>query len=180
MKAIINVLLLSVFTTTSYSQYKAESKLNELGVNNIDLSEVVVKSAGKEMSVYVRDVNVDPKVAKLEKTFIDYDLGKNAEEFDSSWVVFELENGNGRILATYNENGRLTSVIESYKNVVLPISISRSVYKEYPGWQIVNDKYRYSQENGENIKKEYRLTMKKDNKTQKIIVNPVGEVVAIR
>ncbi len=180
MKAIINVLLLSVVTTISYAQHKAESKLNDLGVNNIDLSEVVIKSAGKEMSTYVRDINLDPKVAQLQKIFIDSNLGKNADGFDSILVVVKLENGQGRILATYNGNGKLTSVEETYKNVVLPISISRSVYKEYPGWQIVNDKYKYSQENGESIKKEYRITMKKDNKTQKITVIPVGEVVAIR
>ena len=180
MKTIIKALLLSTITTISYSQTKTESKSGTEGVNKIDLSEVVIKSTGKESSIYVRDLNVDPKVIKLEKEFIYYDLGKNAEGYDSFYVKFELKKGKGKLEATYNENGKLTSVNEKYRNVELPISISRSVYKAYPGWQIIDNIYTYYQENGTKIKKEYSLTMTKDNKTQKIKINPVTEIVAIR
>lgn len=180
MKTIIKALLLSTITTISYSQTKTESKSGTEGVNKIDLSEVVVKNTGKESSIYVRDLNVDPKVLKLEQEFINYDLGKNAVGYDAFYVKFELEKGKGKLEATYNENGKLTSVNEKYRKVELPISISRSIYKEYPGWQIVDNTYTYSQENGTKIKKEYSLTMTKDNKTQKIKINPAAEIVAVR
>jgi uncharacterized protein YcnI len=80
--------------------------------------------------------------------------------------------------ATYDSNGKLTSVIEKYDNVQLPASVIYSIYKAYPGWQIVNDKFLYTQENGDVSKKEYNLKLKKDKETIKLKVNPQGEIIA--
>jgi hypothetical protein len=54
--------------------------------------------------------------------------------------------GNKRwfFVCTYNENGKLISVVENYKNVLFS-KVIYEIYKKYPGWQIVNDKYLYSQ-----------------------------------
>jgi hypothetical protein len=44
-----------------------------------DLPAVVIKSVGDDFSVYLPDMNADPKVRTLEDSFIAYDLGKNYE-----------------------------------------------------------------------------------------------------
>jgi hypothetical protein len=61
-------------------------------------------------------------------------------------------NKGGSLSATYDENGKLIRVVEEYKDIKLPSPVIYSVYKAYPGWQIVNDKYLYSQEDGDVLK----------------------------
>jgi hypothetical protein len=65
------------------------------------------------------------KVRTLEDSFIAYDLGKNYEGYETYLVYMEIK---GSLSATYNENGKLISVIEKYKDVKLPLLIY-SVYK---------------------------------------------------
>ena len=66
---------------------------------------------------------------------------------------------------------------EKYQNVKLPSSVVYSVYKAFPGWQIINDKYLYSQEEGDVVKKEYNLKIKKDKETRKLVVSADGEIM---
>lgn len=179
MKSIVKILLLVCITTISYAQNKTKNKEKTKRVN---LPEVVINSERENNSVYIRDFNVDPKVTNLENSLLKYVLDKNLDgnETDTYRVNFNLKNGDGKLCAIYTKKGNLISVIENYKNLVLPNSVSNAVYKEYPGWQIDTDKYNYSQENGEITKKEYKLTLTKDNKRLKIVVNPVGEILASR
>jgi len=175
MKSIINILLVLGLTTASYSQNISDSGLNEEVIKTINLPEVVIKSAGKDFSIYLTDKNSDPSVRKLENEFIGYDLGKDYEGFENYLVILEVEKG--KLTATYDANGKLINVVEKYNNTQIPIAVIYSVYKAYPGWQIVNDKYLYSQENGKNIKKEYNLKIKKDKETIKLLVNSKGEIL---
>ncbi|TDD94032.1 hypothetical protein [Flavobacterium cellulosilyticum] len=125
---------------------------------------------------------MDPKVTKLENSLIGYEIEKDLDGYntDTFRVTFKLTNGDGNLCAIYTKNGNLVSVNENYKNLVLPNSVHNAVSKEYPSWQIADNKYNYAQENGEITTKEYRLTLIKDNKLLKIIVNPVGEILASR
>lgn len=154
---------------TSYSQdMDGNIKVEEL-------PGVVIKSAGKDFSIYLPDKNPDKDVRALEEKFIAYDLGKDYEGYENYLVIMETKNG--LLNATYNENGKLIRVVENYKNVKLPSSVIYSVYKAFPGWQIVNDKYLYSQKEGDIIKKEYNLRIKKDNEVRKLVVNANGDIV---
>lgn len=169
MKSFVIVMLFLSMTITSYSQdmdgnIKAE-----------ELPGVVIKSAGKDFSIYLPDKNPDKDVRNLEEKFIAYDLGKDYEGYENYLVIMETKNGS--LNATYNENGKLTRVVENYKNVRLPNSVIYSIYKAFPGWQIVNDKFLYTQKEGDVVKKEYNLRIKKDNDVRKLVVNANGDIV---
>jgi hypothetical protein len=45
----------------------------------------------RRLSVYLPDRNADPKVRKLEDSFIAYDLGKNYEGYETHLVVMEIK-----------------------------------------------------------------------------------------
>lgn len=169
MKRFIIVLLFLSITITSYSQDM------DGNIRMEELPGVVIKSAGKDFSVYLPDKNPDKDVRALEEQFIAYDLGKDYEGYETYLVV--METSKGSLSATYNENGKLTSVVENYKNVRLPSSVIYSVYKAFPGWKIVNDKYLYSQKEGDVIKKEYNLRIKKDKEIRKLVVKANGDIV---
>ncbi|UQD54863.1 hypothetical protein [Flavobacterium sp. K5-23] len=176
MKSFLIWLLVLGLTTTSYSQIKTDTNPPKEGPMSIEnLPGVVIKSAGKDFSVYVPDRNTDPSVRNLEDTFIAYDLGKDYEGYETYLVVMEIEKGS--LAATYNENGKLMSVVENYKNVKLPSQVIYSVYKKYPGWEIVNDKYLYTQEDGDVIKKQYNLKIKNGKETRKLVVHANGDIL---
>lgn len=171
MKAYIIILLFLGATTISYSQ---EKNAGRMSMEN--LPAVVIKSAGDDFSVYLPDRNADPKVRALQDTFIAYDLGKNYEGYDTYLVYMEVKGGT--LTATYNENGKLIRVVENYKDVVLPSKLIYEIYKKFPGWEIVNDKYLYSQEDGDILKKQYNIKIKKGKESRKLKVHPDGELIA--
>lgn len=168
---IIAIIFVLGYTTISSAQ-------DSLKVNgNIKMEElpaVVIKKAGKDFSVYLPDRNADLKVRNLESKFIAYDLGKDYEGYENYLVLMETKDGT--LSATYDENGKLVRVVEKYQNVKLPSSVIYSVYKAFPDWRIVNDKFLYTQEEGDVIQKEYNLKIKKNNETRKLVVTADGEI----
>lgn len=178
MKSFIITLLFLGLTTSSYSQDKTEKVMKEGIMKVEELPAVVIKSAGDDFSVYLPDMNADSKVRTLQDNFIAYDLGKNYEGYDTYLVYMEIKGGS--LAATYDEKGKLIRVVENYKDVKLPSPVIYSVYKAYPGWGIVNDKYLYSQEQGDILKKQYNLKIKKGKDTRKLTVHADGEILAER
>lgn len=174
MKSIICLLVILGFTLTGFAQ--ENSTMSEERMDSKKLPEIVIKRAGDDFSVYLPEYESgDHKIKTLQESFIAYDLGKDYEGFDNYLVTMKIKDGS--LVATYNENGKLTSVVEKYDNVKLPMDVVYGVYKKYPGWRIVNDKYLYSQEDGDVVKKQYNLKLTKDKQTKKIVVSSKGEIL---
>ncbi|PRZ28109.1 hypothetical protein [Flavobacterium granuli] len=175
MKSIILTFLLISLSVVSYSQDKPK-KDNQQGKMKIEeLPAVVIKRVGSDFSVYLPDKNPDMDVRKMEEKFIAYDIGKDYEGNESYLVVMQSKKGS--LAATYDENGKLTRVVEQYKNIRLPNEVIYSVYRNYPDWSIVNDKFLYTQEEGDINKKQYNLKIKKGKETMKLTVRPNGEIL---
>ncbi|MNQ09904.1 hypothetical protein D3C85_227270 [compost metagenome] len=171
MKTFVIFLLFLGLTTTAYSQVetdKAKMKVEEL-------PGVVIKRIGSDFSIYIPDNNPDERIKAIQEKFVAYDLGKEYEEYGEYLVVTSSEVGS--LAATYDENGKLIRVVENYKNVKLPSEVIYSVYRTYPEWTIVNDKFLYTQEEGDIIKKQYNLKIKKGDETRKLVVRPNGEIL---
>ena len=170
MKLSIFALVLVMFYIPVFSQ----SVENEL--KSDELPTVVIKKAGEDFSVYLPDRNPDLRVRDMQKKFIGYNLGKTEEGYDEYLVLFEGEDAS--LAATYNEKGKLIRVVERYERVQLPRAVIFSVYKEFPGWTIVHDKFFYTQSNGDVVKKQYNLKLKKEKDIKRIIVDPNGSILA--
>jgi hypothetical protein len=168
MKTFIIILVFLVVTTSLYSQDTGKIKIEEL-------PEVVIKRAGKDFSVYLPSNNPDQRVKTVEQKFIAYDLGKDAEGAEEYLLIMKAKNGS--LAATYDDKGKLVRVVEDFKNVRLPNQVIYSVYRTYPGWTIVNDKFLYTQEKGDVTKKQYNIKIKKDKDVVKLVVKPNGEIV---
>ena len=168
MKTFIIILVFLAVTTSSYSQDTGKIKIEEL-------PEIIIKRAGKDFSVYLPSNSPDQRVKTVEQKFIAYDLGKDAEGAEEYLVLMQVKNGS--LAATYDDKGKLVRVVENFKNVKLPSQVIYSVYRTYPGWTIVNDKFLYTQEKGDVIKKQYNIKIKKDKDVVKLVVKPNGEIV---
>lgn len=174
MKALIIGLLFLGLTTLSYSQ-SSENSGTQGNVGIEELPAVVIKSAGKDFSVYLPDRNPDKSIRNIQDKFIAYDLGKDFEGYETYLVTMQIDKGT--LAATYNEKGKLIRVVENYKDVKLPNAVIYSVYKAFPGWTFVNDKFLYTQEDGDIIKKQYNIKIKKDKETRKLVVSPSGDII---
>ena len=169
MKSLIIIILFS-FSFTAFSQETEKGK-----IKIEELPGVVIKRVGTDFSVYIPDNNPDQRVKMVEEKFIAYDLGKDTEGYEEYLVVMEVKDGS--LTATYNENGKLVRVVENFKNVRLPSDVIYSIYRTYPGWSIVNDSFLYTQEDGDVIKKQYNVKIKKDKEVVKLLVRPNGEIL---
>lgn len=172
MKLFINVIAILGVATMSYSQsYETNDELR-----SEQLPAVVIKSAGRDFSVYLPDKNPDAKVRQMQEKFIGYNLGKDHEGYDEYLVLMEADGA--YLTATYNEKGKLMKVVEKYENVKLPMPVMLSVSKAFPDWTIVKDRFLYTQEDGTVTDKKYNIKLKKDNDVKKIVVNPQGKILA--
>jgi hypothetical protein len=171
MKSITSIFVLFALTATSFAQERGQIKATEL-------PGIVIKRVGKDFSIYLPDNNPDQRVRVIEEKFIAYELGNEREGYEEYLLV--MKGKNGQLVATYNEKGKLTRVVENYKNVRLPSQVIYSIYKMYPKWRIINDKYLYSQEEGDIINKQYNVKIKKDKEVKRLVVRSNGEILKIR
>jgi len=175
MKTIITIVLCLSLFSVSYSQDKKPVNKKTEALKIEELTEVLISPVKKDLSKYIPDNNPDVVVKNIQNEFILYKVDDECKNFDEYLVT--LENKKGSLVATYNKKGLLMSVSEKYVNVELPREIINSVYLSYPEWIIAKSKFEYSQQKGEILKKTYLLKLKKDNKTQNILVSSTGEII---
>jgi hypothetical protein len=178
MKSFIIALLLLGLTTSSFAQDKMKKDYEEGIMKMEELPAVVIKRVGADFSVYLPDNHPDKDVRRMEEKFIAYNIGKDYEGAESYLLLMRTEDAS--LSATYNEKGKLVRVVEKYKNVRLPNEVIYSIYKTYPGWTIINDKYLYTQKEGDVLKKQYNLKIKKGKKTRKLTVRNNGDILKVR
>lgn len=172
MKTIITFALCLSLFSVSYSQDK---KTEALKIE--ELPEVVISQVKKDFSNYLPDNNADAAVRITQNEFLLYKVDDECKNFDEYLVT--LKSRKGSLVATYNEKGELIGVSENYVNVELPKEVINSVYISYPEWTITKSKFEYSQEKGLVLKKSYHLKLKKDNKTQTLLVSSKGEIIKV-
>jgi hypothetical protein len=179
MKSFIITLLFLGLTVSSYSQDKKMKQDREEGLMKVEeLPAVVIKRVGADFSVYIPDNHPDKDVRRLEEKFIAYDIGKDYKGADTYLLIMQTKDGS--LSATYDGKGKLIRVVEEYKNVRLPNEVIYSIYRTYPDYTIVNDKYLYTQEEGDILKKQYNLKIKKGKETLKLIVHSNGDILKVR
>lgn len=177
MKTIISLIAAFVLTTTTYAQVPENSQKSNEDLIGTELPAVVIKKVGEDFSMYLPETeNTDSKINYIQNTFIAYDLGKDLEGYDDYLVTLKIKDA--VLIATYNEKGKLINVVEKYKNVKLPKAVLDRIAKQYPDWTIKDDKYSYSQADGNITEKHYLVILKKDNKTKKVTFNSKGELVS--
>ncbi|RVT80054.1 hypothetical protein EOD40_02785 [Flavobacterium sufflavum] len=175
MKSLIIILLFFGFAYTSYSQDEPLKEDGNLEINK--LPEIVISKAEKDFSTYIHDNNPDGSVRKIQEKFVAYQVGKDYEGFEEYLLVMKLKKGS--LAATYNEKGKLTHVVENYRDVIPPYRVMLSVHKAFPQWRIISDKLLYKQSNGNITENHYSLRIKKDKEIKKLLVRPDGEIIKV-
>ena len=127
------------------------------------LEEVTVTSPNFTYLNAVQDDQTPVRVRSLERKAASFDL-KESPVYNNIEEVYEIffSNQNGRIVAYYDDEGKILSSFEKFQDIVLPKSIRESVYEAYPDWKVNGNTYVVSYYKDRGVKKTYHFQVEKD------------------
>lgn len=154
-KLIIGIMILGL-ASLGYAQ-SATSEMEEVKLSDVTLTPLNTDYLNK-----MQEGNIADRVFILEKKASRYNV-KESPFFNPlglSEIYFSQKRG--KILATYNSNGKIVSTSERYKDLILPMPVRNAVFKGYPGWTIYGNTYLVSYWQNKGTKKAYKIKIRKD------------------
>ncbi len=149
----------------------------------IKLENVTIRPLNLNYLKKVQDKETPEFVKALENRAARYDITESPvfkREFDAYEVVFDAikkDGADGTIMATFDQNGKILSAIERYKNVSLPKSIRDVCLQEYPDYKIHKDFYLVSYDYDENsVKKIYKVQMRNGTSKKNLKIDANGVI----
>ena len=170
MKTLITGLLFVGLTTLGFSQTN--------GIQQVELSEVYVTPLNLTYLRTVQDEDTPETVKNLENKASRYDITE-APIFDRKFEAYEVifKDSNGKIVATYDENGKILSSLERFKDILLPEKVRNSVHKNFPDWQLHSDTYLVSYFLDKEVKRVYKVQLRKDGKRKNLKIDVAGNII---
>jgi hypothetical protein len=166
MKKFILSLLVIGITSLAYSQITKVEELSEVVVTAVNykyLNQTDNKVAAVPVQMLQR------KVAAYDVTTKDY----YQDDYDYYTVEFYIPDG--KIVAAYDSDGKILRTIEKFKDIKLPVAVSKALLERFPNWDIVSDIYRVSYTGKKGAKKQYKLKLQNGDRTMRVKVNEDGE-----
>jgi len=142
------------FTSLGFSQTTKEIVLSDIDVTPINLTYLNE----------VQDKNTPLRAKKLENKAARFDITE-LPIFNKAFEAYEVafHQTKGKIIATYDSNGRILSSFEKFDNITLPANVRDALLTAYPGWAIHKDMYLVSYYHNKEVKKTYKVQIRKDN-----------------
>lgn len=170
MKTLITGLLFVGLTSLGFAQNG--------GIEQVELNEVNVTPLNLTYLNNVQDTDTPTKVKELENVASRYDITESAvfnKKFEAYEVIFK--ESNGKIIATYDQNGKITSSLERFSNVVLPPKVRSAIYQSFPGWNLHKDTYLVSYFGDQDVTKVYKIQLRKDKQRKNLKVDVDGNII---
>ena len=153
------------FVTQQYAQNLQTEQLNEVFIvatnykylDNTNAEDVAVPV--KELQRIAATYNVK----SLDIYEDDYDY------YEISFVIPE-----GKILASYDRDGKILRTAEKFKQVDLPIPVMKTIIKRFPNWSITKNIYRVFYHETDGVKKRYKLTLENGDQRMKVKIDDTG------
>ncbi len=80
----------------------------------------------------------------------------------------------GKIVAMYDDEGKVIKTIERFKNVQLPNDVRKAISKRFPEWKVVKDVYEVKYSATKGAKKLYKVKLKNGNETIRVKIDEYG------
>lgn len=167
MKTLVSILVVGI-TFLSYSQ--ETNNQTQL----VELDNVVVSTVNANYLAAVQDQNTPQEVALLQKQAAIYDV-RTSKEFDSEvkneTIEMIFKNSNGSINAFYNSSGRIESAYERFRNILLPRSVQRQLYRSHKDWNMVGNLYASRYEGTNLIDRSYKIQLEKGDDKKNVVIH---------
>lgn len=158
MKKLIIGLIALGLTSLGFSQN------NTNGISEVQLKSVVITVPNIGYLNDVSDGSISSSVGNLQLEAANFNI-KDLKEYNSDLEFMQVAfyQKNGKIIANYDKSGNIIRSTERFKNVVLPPAVRSSIYKDHMGWDLKKDTYQVSYRPGKEVKKVYKVQLKKGN-----------------
>lgn len=171
MKNLVMGLLVFGMTTQLFSQ-------NNENFKTIELDEINILALNSTYVNRVIDRNSAQTVQQLERKAAAFDVTVSdifSEEFDTYEVNFE--NQHGRITATYDVDGEIMRSFEKFKDVKLPIAVSKSLAEKFPGWHVAKTTYLVNYKYDGDLTRVYKISLQKEEEHLNIKSDEKGNIL---
>ena len=170
MRKLLIGLLVIGFTSLSFAQQD--------GIASVELKEVDITPLNLSYLNKVQDATTPQKAIYLENVASRFDITEE-EIFDRQFEAYEVafREGSGRIIATYDQNGKILSSHEKFKDVALPPLVRMSAAQNFPGWEITQDNYLVSYFHDGEVTKTYKLKLKLNGKRKSVKMDIFGNIL---
>ena len=153
------------FASLGYSQN------SDCGKNTIHLTGVEVSPVDQNYLKNVAGGIVSASVLDLQNQASRYNIKKSSvydfnSDKDKTYVI-RFAGYKGRILATYDQSGRMVNARENYSDVPLPPAVRNAAFKEHSDWTFSGTNYSVNY-NGKDANKMYKVQMKKNNEKENL------------
>jgi len=171
MKNLLIGLFIIGLTSLSYSQ-NLYSEVEKGALEDNTRSSININYLTK-----VQNVKTSVNVKLFEDIVSRHDITTSLK-FDRRVKPFKVKfiTSNGSIIATYDQNGKILTSLEKFKNVDLPLHILKSISKEYPNASILSNTYLVSYKSNNDIIKRYTVKIKKDNVKKNLRIDSEGRI----
>jgi hypothetical protein len=137
------------------------------------LPEVELKIVNYKYLNAVDADDIDINVKNLEKEVAHFDY-VNSEFYTDDWVSFYIPKG--KILASYDEEGKIVTTTEKFENIKLPLQVRKAVFDRFPGWIMGKNIYRVTY-NQKESKKIYKIILQNGDKIVRIKTDDHGNFI---
>jgi hypothetical protein len=165
MKNLVIGLFLMGVTAPFFAQVTPVEQLSEVfivGTNYRYLDE----TGSRDVAVPVKELERKVATFNLEELDVYED---ETEIYDVSFIIPE-----GKILATYNNEGKILRTIEKFKQINLPESVTMAVMNRFPGWAIAKNVYLVKYFDDQSGKKLYKLILENGDVQIKVKTDDLG------
>ncbi|MCG2460504.1 hypothetical protein K8352_07075 [Flavobacteriaceae bacterium F89] len=170
MKSLVIGTMLLGFAALGYSQNSDDCSKNEIA-----LSEVEVSPMDQAYFDEVAEGVVSTKVYALERKASRYNVKKHPYFDDNDNKVYHVRfnKKKAKILATYDNDGKIVYAHETYEDLTLPPVVRNSVFKEHPDWKLNQTSYVVFY-NGVDASKTYRVKLSKEKMKKNLKFDAYG------
>ncbi|WP_298493659.1 nicotinate-nucleotide adenylyltransferase [uncultured Algibacter sp.] len=165
MKKLILGLLLLGLTTQIYAQdpVPTEQLPPIFVVHNY---KYLSSSSAEDVAIPVEKLQL--KVSDFDIKSLDIYTDEN-ELYDVYFIIPE-----GKVLASYNDKGDLLSTAERYKNIKLPIPVSKAIAERFPNWYVSKNIYLVNYHDSGKTRKLYKITLENGEQRIRVKVDDRG------
>ena len=141
-----------------------------------ELSEVIVYATNyKYLNSLASEEPAAIPVQMLERKVAAFNLEESdyyRDDYDYYQISFYIPDG--KILAAYDQNGKILRTIEKFKNVKLPESVNNAILDRFQGWVVSEDFYLVRYHENKGVSKTYKLTLVNGDKKIRVKLDDKG------
>ncbi|NAS10807.1 nicotinate-nucleotide adenylyltransferase [Poritiphilus flavus] len=140
------------------------------------LTEVVVMAVNYKYLDQTDNTEAAIPVKRLRKEVATFDV-QDAEFYQDDYEFYTVNFyiPDGKIVAVYDQEGKILRTIEKFRDMKLPKAVGKAVQKRFPEWEVIGEVYRVSYNHEDGATQSYKLKLRNGDEILRVKVNEKGE-----